>query len=283
LFRLLVVLLLLIIVLGNIVAIVYYRRKRGQFLRLPDAPISMNERPVYEARHESRPRPVSMLSTSVGTMSAPSSNADDASQMTWTRKRLVQLDDVPRLPNEVRIENIFDLRRFRQRALQEHNTIRTKHGKQLLKLSDALNIYAQVTMSVARVRCSSFARSVRFSIGLINVRVQRTSFLHKPNGDRSATDKRWPRVSLSCNRSTRSMVSGVERRRPVGVAECSTCSLCVGVEFTQTIVANADRSKQVAPLFDNTCRQVGFGCAHYALDERVQQWIGVAHYCPSQI
>jgi hypothetical protein len=140
------VLFLVIFLLVNGGGILYFYKKRKHFFNQSNKmneEISMRETPDYY--DQTKYKQMSILS---------SSSTDHISYVINSEKLMTSTPNIAiieKLKEHTQSEALLrkkdiDLKEFQRQALQEHNSIRTRYNKPLLKLTEALNIYAQVRL-----------------------------------------------------------------------------------------------------------------------------------------
>ena len=132
--RLLISLLLVILLALNIGGVIQYLKKRRQYLNDLNRDIPMNERPTPTDREQTKTK---------NDRRTKSALFLSRTRSFMTNSTVAPSSFVPTVKSPMEPVQ-FNLEIFRRQALQEHNRTRAINQLLPLRLSDALNIYAQV-------------------------------------------------------------------------------------------------------------------------------------------
>ncbi len=196
--RFLLTFLIVILLILNGIGILLYRKKRQEFLNRPNRNnenIAMEELSTISTvnNDKTKYRPISVLSTITSNpSSSPMPNAR-SSYVNYPRHTIVPLPKITTIfetsevsqeddeeeeeeettspSNQTNNKSDMDLSLevFQRQALKEHNAMRAMYRKPPFKLSESLNLYAQVKPSI---HCFFSHYLICFSIGLNNVQTQ---------------------------------------------------------------------------------------------------------------
>ena len=182
-FRFLAVLFIIIILLLNVVGLLLYRKRRQRFFNQSNQinnTILMRETSTISTINvnKSKYRQLSVPSTIISDFSLTNTQSCPSSYLT---NPLHKITTIRELNETIQLEEIneLSLEEFRRQALKEHNSVRSTFNKSPLKLSESLNISAQV-IEFYLLLFNIFIIDHR--IGLNNVHKRMSFFHHNLNG-----------------------------------------------------------------------------------------------------
>lgn len=162
--RFLLILLIVILAILNGVGVLLYRKRRQQFLQRSnqvnnDIPMSDVSSTTTMNMNKSKYKQMSVPST----ITTGSSFINRSSYLINPEKTILSIPNMTTIPETLEISDVqsispssqihdrsdmdLELEEFQRQALKEHNAMRIMYHKTPLKLSDSLNIYAQVNLT----------------------------------------------------------------------------------------------------------------------------------------